>query len=80
MHPKIQPLLDLPPNWDSYGSPPPTREAGETASKILAELANPFICPVSSGGIQIEFRCNGQRVEIEIAPTGVVVTDEGQDP
>ena len=28
-------VLALPPDWDGYGSPAPTKEAGETAGKVL---------------------------------------------
>ena len=62
---RLQELLDLPPNWDSYGSPPPTKAAIDTASRLLENLGVPFpfVAPISGGGIQIE---------ITILPDGTV--------
>ena len=67
-NPKIRALLSHPPDWDGYGSIPPTPEAGATAERLLEKLGfDPFVCPVSNGGIQIE---------ITIAPDGHVEVDD----
>jgi hypothetical protein len=67
-NPKVRRLLSLPPNWDSYGSQPPTPEAGATAERLLENLGlDPFVCPISGGGIQIE---------ITIGPDGTVSADD----
>ena len=74
----VQPLLDvlrLPPDWDGYGSPPPYEKAAETAWRLLTEGTNPMgqpasVCPISGGGIQLEWHRSGKDLEIAIDPDG----------
>ena len=49
----IQELAVLPANWDSYGAPPPTREALLAAENLLQSKAT--LVPRSNGGVQIDW-------------------------
>lgn len=49
----IQELAVLPANWDSYGAPPPTREALLAAENVLQSKAT--LVPRSNGGVQIDW-------------------------
>jgi hypothetical protein len=72
----------LPANWDGYGAPPPNplivRACREWIARIAATISlavppiSPRVVPLSSGGLQLEWR-NGPRVlELEFE------TPEGQ--
>jgi len=69
-------LRNLPPNWDSYGSPPPTSEASSSASQILQitssmeNIPPPHVIPISGGGIQINWRKRNRELDIEILQNG----------
>lgn len=66
-------LLALPPNWDGYGSPAPLRSIVSCAENVLlrlrdvvpASLPRPFVCPVSGGGIQLEWTSDTKHLELE---------------
>lgn len=66
-------------NWDSYGAKPIDKECIAQSLKVIEELIrlksiesfkipNPFIAPLSSGGIQIEWEENDRYLEITISP------------
>ena len=64
-------------NWDSYGGKPITELALVGADLLLKALSGiqavePFICPCSNGGLQLEWHRNGYDLEIEISPEGQV--------
>ena len=79
-------LLDelgrLEPDWDTYGSEPPTKEAIAAARHLIEEvqrgfkgteagLSLPFaVVPLSGGGVQIEWRGANDSIEVEIGPRG----------
>ena len=68
-------LAMLPPNWDSYGSPPPSRIAVETIMDLLPRiddrnLPSVRIVPVSGGGVQLEWRMSDREFQLEIAADG----------
>jgi hypothetical protein len=68
-------IVKLPPNWDSYGSPPPTRNAIETVVDLLLKtddrnLPSVHIVPVSGGGVQLEWRVSDRELQLEIAGDG----------
>lgn len=62
---RIDSLAALEQNWNSYGAPPPTLEA-------LRVLRCLHVMPTNDGGVQIEWHCNGQDVEIEVGPNGLL--------
>jgi hypothetical protein len=62
-------------NWDGFGSPPVTREALTTATKLVRaidglHLPVPHICPVSGGGIGWTWLVGARRLVLEILPDG----------
>lgn len=70
-------LLNLRPNWDSYGARPIERTAVETAVPLLFQLMtndtpSPSTIPTSTGGIQLEWHQQGIDLEITIPPSGLV--------
>lgn len=74
---ELQTLKNLPENWDSYGSPQITIEAGKKAADLLTELARfgmskPKLFPVSGGGLQLEWQKTDRELEIEILPDGSI--------
>jgi hypothetical protein len=72
----------LEPDWDTYGSEPPTKEAIAAARHLIEEvqrglqgteagLSLPFaVVPLSGGGVQIEWRGENDSIEVEIGPRG----------
>ncbi len=76
----LQQLLQLPENWDSYGARPISSVAAEKALAILERAQHwgdltqdtPFIAPLASGGIQMEWGSpNGQKeLLIEVPYSG----------
>lgn len=68
-------IVKLPLNWDSYGSPPPTRIAIETVVDLLLKtddrnLPSVHIVPVSGGGVQLEWRVSDRELQLEVAGDG----------
>lgn len=64
-------LLDLPPNWDSYGAPQIGRKSVIDALYLLSNTAStltpkPWVVPTSHGGVQLEWHTGGIDLEIEI--------------
>lgn len=65
-------LLNLPPNWDSYGALPISRRCVEYAIRILIQVMGnrtpaPSVVPTVSGGVQAEWHINGIDLEIEVS-------------
>jgi len=58
--------------WDGRGSPPPLPSIVKAAEDLLERLRNvtpaglpdPFVCPVSGGGLQVEMTCGTKHLEI----------------
>lgn len=80
-------LIQLPGNWDSYGSLPIQPPAYFGALWLLLVLNDtavsaPHIGPVSDGGIQLEWQLAGRELELEILPDGTIgylsVNDRGE--
>lgn len=70
-------LSQLPIDWDSYGSPPPTPAATKVATEIVQMpvfdfLPSPGVSPVSGGGVQLEWEIGSRALEVEILDTGIV--------
>lgn len=62
-------------NWDTYGSPPPTKLAIKRALKLVTDFLMdddpmPQIVPVSGGGIQFAWRKQDREVNLDILPDG----------
>lgn len=77
-------LAALPPNWDSYGSPPPKRNAIEASIILLvsaapSDLPEPDVVPVSGGGIQIEWAMGRRELELNVLPSGAVEYLKAED-
>lgn len=68
----------LPENWDSYGSPPPTDDAINSAQFILYQTSStkgtevPYLRPLSGAGIQISWRGENRELELAILKDGKV--------
>ena len=74
---RLNEVLELPENWDSYGSRPVTRVAGDRAMEILTRsdieyFLAPRVVPVSGGGLQLEWKSNNRSLEIEILDDGSI--------
>ena len=68
-------IMQLPPNWDSYGAEPIRGSVIERAVEALSRVMEdnsppPSIVPLSDGGLQMEWHLRDQDVEI------VITTDE----
>ncbi len=75
--PGVLALANLPPDWDSYGSPPPSPQAITASINLLEmidvdDLTVPHIVPVPGGGIQFEWNMNSRELELEVLPNGAV--------
>lgn len=73
---KISGFRSLRPNWNSYGSPPPSETAIRNAIQFVVlmedEDPRPRVLPVSGGGIQFEWNCGERELELEFLPDGKV--------
>ena len=66
---RLNTLLSLPKNWDSYGAPPITREAVDRVVAVLESLASsitptPSVGPTPEGGVQVEWHERGVDLEL----------------
>lgn len=69
-------IIDLPENWDSYGSPPIPEVLYKNAENFLRSLEvenieAPFVAPISGGGIQFEWQNKARELEIEFVQSNV---------
>jgi hypothetical protein len=83
---KLASLLDLAPNWDSYGAPEVDSSVVELALSLLlnefpAGIQEPLVNPTPAGGVQLEWHRRGATAEVELIPGGeiVVYVDESGD-
>lgn len=72
-------LLDLQPNWNSYGAPvvsPSSLGYGLALLARTTELGSlrPAVVPSPSGGFQFEWHENGVDLEVEVLPSGQLST------
>jgi hypothetical protein len=70
-------LRRLPAGWDGHGGNPISRTVVDYACALLPRLVRPgvpppFIAPIPSGGLQLEWHRNGWDLEIEISGPGRV--------
>lgn len=74
---RVGQLVNLPDNWDSYGGKPITENCINDAFKILQyildlrdinniEVPAPFVAPLSSGGLQIEWEEGDRYLQIDL--------------
>jgi hypothetical protein len=68
---KIEELLRLPPDWDSYGAQPITMRSAIVTLNILASVMQehtptPWIVPTPTGSIQFEWHTRGINLEVEV--------------
>ncbi len=82
---RLASLLDLEPNWDSYGAPRIDPATADAALRIALEAMRddspiPSVTPTTKGGIQFEWHTNGMDLEIEIiSPKRVLFYFENND-
>lgn len=74
-------------NWDTYGSPAPTRVAKDRAINLVRSvgfeyLPTPDVVAVAGGGIQLEWVSGQRQLELEVLPDGAVqfLKTEDGDP
>jgi hypothetical protein len=72
---RLAQLLKLPPGWDGHSARPISRTIADYACSLLPRLVRPgipppFIAPLASGGLQLEWHRNGWDLEIEIEAPG----------
>ncbi len=70
---QIRPLLDLPPDWDSYGGLPIDKQSADFATALLIYLGNryvepPSVVPTSKGGVSLEWYRPTLEVGFEVRP------------
>lgn len=102
MH-RLDSFANLSENWDSYGGQPSSDQARAHTTELLLEiddltegrLEDPFIAPMSDGGIELEWNLSsGAELMLdvspsstdvaylldELAPSGEIVESEGVIP
>lgn len=73
----LEKLMNLGPNWDSYGGETIAYENVQCALHLLSDIMNddsppPDIVPTSSGGLQIEWHTTRVDFEIEVSTPSAV--------
>lgn len=89
----VQPVLDrltelvaLPQDWDSYGALPVARQSVEMALSVLSAVMSegaelPWIVPLPSGGLQLEWHRADSDIEIALDPAeSVICIDDEEIP
>ena len=78
-------LMDLAPNWDSYGGRPVSLATASHAFQLLTRLCDfglpaPRLVPTAPGGVQFEWDVEGVELELELEPGGgmVAIFDDAQ--
>ncbi len=64
-------ISNLPQNWDSYGSPPPTGVVIGLVIDVLTKIDDPRlptarVVPTSGGGVQLEWRIGLRGFQLEV--------------
>lgn len=82
---KINSLLALPENWDSYGAERIKLDAALNTVKLLLSAMEeytplPAIVPVSSGNLQVEWHVFDRDLEIEIGSHDYRILDTDSSP
>jgi hypothetical protein len=74
---RLSELVQLPDNWDGYGSPRLQPAVVSAAFDLLRTLSafhlpSPELFPVSGGGLQFEWQADKCELEIEVLPEGLL--------
>jgi hypothetical protein len=81
---RLNELLELPGNWDTYGALPINVEHVVSGVKLLAHLVDdaspaPSVVPTVGRGIQFDWDMTNHAIEIRIDDTGATALIEGPD-
>jgi hypothetical protein len=73
----IRALRLLGPSWDSYGSPPIREEVIDAAAEFVSyfephAITRPYVVPLPTGGLQLEWHDGARVLEIEFEHPGDV--------
>jgi hypothetical protein len=76
---RLEQLLTLEPGWDSYGGRPIARETASRVVGLLRSLARahspePYLVPLSSGGMHLEWHAHGIELSLEVEPEADEIT------
>jgi len=86
---RVNRVAELPPDWDSEGSPPTDPKQVRAALQLLDRLCEltsddppaPYVCPVSGGGLQFEWSVGNRSLELEFSQENTVLfLTEEQSP
>jgi hypothetical protein len=73
---RLNELVSLPANWDSYGGQPVTVTAAVAALRLLVDVhwpgRLPSVAPTASGGVQLEWGDGDDGVEVNIHSDGML--------
>ena len=72
---RLREVEALGPDWDTYGSPPPSPVALDRTRELLTLLAAdspplPAVVPVPGGGVQLDWQHSPRGLELEVRPDG----------
>lgn len=72
---RLRHVLNLPPDWDSYGGDPVSLSTAYHALRLLASVAAPDTPPPAivagvAGELQLEWHAHGIDVEVGVDPSG----------
>lgn len=72
---RLEALVDLPENWNSYGARQVSISTALDAMDLLARLydlglPSPGIIPTATGGVQLEWDVSGLELELVLGPGG----------
>ncbi|MDZ7751399.1 MAG: hypothetical protein U5S82_07000 [Gammaproteobacteria bacterium] len=68
---RLNELINLPENWDSYGAKPVYVECAIHTLRLLSEISKPqtpipTVIPTSEGNLQVEWHLNGIDLEVKV--------------
>jgi hypothetical protein len=80
---RLRTIVKLPPGWDSYSAKPVRQENVEAALQALVTVMSegselPWIVPLPSGGIQLEWHSESSDIEIALdgADSSICIDDD----
>ena len=65
-------------NWNGYGAQPFDSRALHNATSLILALNSqqPFVAPLTNGGVQLEWQDSGRELELEVRPDGFTYQDD----